>query len=92
MYLLGHRQDNQDTLLRLFEEGAGVLLPLSGEMAAVRSLCRRYRSLPMDFADGCMVRLSELHPRLPVLTLDSDFRVYRRNRTQKLPLILPARS
>ena len=46
-------------------------------------------SVPMSFADACLVRMSELWPEAPVLTLDSDFRVYRRNKRQSLPLICP---
>jgi hypothetical protein len=44
---------------------------------------------PRSFADACLVRMSELWPEAPVFTLDSDFRVYRRNKRQSLPLICP---
>ena len=47
----------------------------------------RYANVPMSFADACLVRMSELWPDAPVFTLDSDFRVYRRNKRQSLPLI-----
>jgi hypothetical protein len=43
----------------------------------------------MSFADACLVRMSELWPAAPVFTLDSDFRVYRRNKRQSLPLVCP---
>ena len=49
----------------------------------------RYANVPMSFADACLVRMSELWPEAPVFTLDSDFRVYRRNKRQSLPLICP---
>ena len=91
MHLLRRRAEDQDLLLALFEDEVGQLLSLGRELPRLRPMCRRYRSVPMSFADACLVRLSELHPRLPVLTLDSDFHVYRRNRTQKLPLLIPAR-
>jgi uncharacterized protein len=55
----------------------------------VHELMARYASVPMSFADACIVRMSELWPLAPVFTLDSDFRVYRRNRRQSLPLICP---
>jgi uncharacterized protein len=89
MHLLARRGNAQDLLLQLFEDEVGMVLPLASELPSVRTLSRRYRSVPMDFADACLVRLSELHPRLPLVTLDSDFHVYRRNRTQRLPLISP---
>lgn len=55
----------------------------------VHDLMARYASVPMSFADACLVRMSELWPEAPVFTLDSDFRVYRRNKRQSLPLICP---
>jgi predicted nucleic acid-binding protein len=55
----------------------------------VHDLMARYASVPMSFADACLVRISELWPDAPIFTLDSDFRVYRRNKRQSLPLICP---
>lgn len=55
----------------------------------LHELMVRYASVPMSFADACLVRMSELWPEAPVFTLDSDFRVYRRNKRQSLPLICP---
>ena len=44
----------------------------------------------MDLADACLVRLSEIHPRARVITIDREhFTVYRRNRNQPIPLVLP---
>jgi len=55
----------------------------------VHELMARYANVPMSFADACLVRMSELWPDAPLFTLDSDFRVYRRNKRQSLPLICP---
>ena len=55
----------------------------------LHALMVRYSSVPISFADACLVRMSELWPEAPVFTLDSDFRVYRRNKRQSLPLICP---
>ncbi len=55
----------------------------------LHELMVRYASVPMSFADACLVRMSELWPDAPVFTLDSDFRVYRRNKRQSVPLICP---
>ena len=57
--------------------------------ALIHELMARYASVPMSFADACLVSMSELWPQAPVFTLDSDFRVYRRNKRQSLPLICP---
>lgn len=66
-------------------------LPFTGRdhHSLVHELMARYANVPMSFADVCLVRMSELWPAAPVFTLDSDFRVYRRNKRQSLPLICP---
>jgi hypothetical protein len=43
----------------------------------------------MSFADACLVRMSELIAESSVLTLDSDFYVYRKNRKEMIDLIIP---
>jgi predicted nucleic acid-binding protein len=50
---------------------------------------KKFQSVPMSFADACLVRMSELEPRSRILALDSDFRVYRRNRRQAIPTVMP---
>ncbi len=55
----------------------------------IHELMVRYANVPSSFADACLVLTSELWPEAPVFTLDSDFRVYRRNKRQSLPLICP---
>jgi predicted nucleic acid-binding protein len=54
------------------------------------ALARRYADRHPDLADLCLIRLSELHPRHSVITVDvEDFRVYRRNKRETIPLITP---
>ena len=43
---------------------------------------------PRD-APACLVRMAELHDGATIFTLDHHFRIYRRNRRQNLPLIIP---
>ena len=50
---------------------------------------RRYRNRPMSLADACLVRLSEIHAAVEVLTLDTDFRIYRRHGNKVIPLRMP---
>jgi len=63
---------------------------LEDEAKATSALMDRYDDVPMSLADACLVRLSELHPKLPLVTLDSDFKVYRRHGRQLIPVIAPA--
>jgi predicted nucleic acid-binding protein len=62
---------------------------LIAEVDKVRGLRTRFRDVPMSLADACVVRMSELLPRSVVLTLDSDFHIYRRNTNEPIPLVRP---
>ena len=90
-------------LLRQHPEGSAALLALltrrlivctfrlDDATERVADLMKRYASVPMSLADACLVRMSEERPRAKVLTLDSDFRVYRKLGRQVIPLISPSR-
>jgi hypothetical protein len=56
-------------------------------VASARCAAERRRQAPL--ADACLVRMSELDPRATVVALDSDFKIYRRNRRQAIPALLP---
>jgi predicted nucleic acid-binding protein len=49
----------------------------------------RYSSVPMSFADACLVRMSEIERNCLVFTTSRDFLTYKRNRRQSIPLISP---
>ena len=90
LFLLKRVGHDTDKLFGLIE--AGFLrseFDLHGEYQAVRDLMRRYRDMPMSFADACLVRMSEIHSDSVVWTLDRDFRAYRRNRRQTISLVTP---
>ena len=70
--------------------GVTCALNLSDEIVPVCDLLRKYADVPMSLADACLVRMSELFPKHRVMSLDSDFQVYRRNRLQVIPLLSPA--
>jgi len=88
-------------LLRDIEKGPESVLALVGreivvpnfalrdEVEAVARLMQKYASVPMDLADACLVRMTELHRETALLTLDGDFRIYRRNRREAIPIIAP---
>jgi uncharacterized protein len=68
-------------------------LVLGDHLARLTELAQRYADREPDLADLCVIRLSELNPRHPVITTDSnDFRVYRRGRREAIPLIHPPSS
>jgi predicted nucleic acid-binding protein len=53
-------------------------------------LMRKYRDRPMDFADACIVAMSEQVSDCLVLTLDyEDFSIYRRHEREVIPFLSP---
>lgn len=62
---------------------------LEEEIDLISELLSRYQSVPMSLADACLVRMAEQYPESIVLTLDSDFEIYRKNRNQIIPVIMP---
>ncbi len=56
----------------------------------LQDLGERYRDRRPDLADLCIIRMSEMYPAHSVITVDErDFRVYRRNRRDVIPLVCP---
>ena len=81
-----------DPVLQMIERGDLRLdFDLQTEASHVRRLIRKYADQPMDLADGCMVRMSELHAHCRIFTVDQrDFLVYRRNGRQPVPCVFPS--
>jgi uncharacterized protein len=80
-------------VLAMLQEGLvrSAALVLSDHISRLAELAERYRDRKPDLADLCLVRLSELHPRYPVITTDlANFRVYLRGRREAIPLIHPS--
>jgi hypothetical protein len=60
------------------------------QLEHLRELAQRYADRRPDLADLCIIRMSELFPRHVVITVDEeDFRVYRRNKREAIPLLCP---
>ena len=63
---------------------------LEDELTETVRLIRRYRDIPISMADACLVRMAELAAAGIVFTIDSDFRIYRKNGRRVIPLLIPA--
>ncbi|HBH29545.1 MAG: PIN domain-containing protein [Desulfofustis sp. PB-SRB1] len=59
------------------------------EASSIRKLMEKYRTVPMSFADACLVRLSEQISESVICTIDRDFAIYRKHRRDVIPLIIP---
>ena len=64
-------------------------LHLDDELDRVLALMAKYSDVPMSFADACLVRMAELHDQAVVLSIDRDFRVYRKNGRAVIKALLP---
>jgi predicted nucleic acid-binding protein len=63
---------------------------LTGQLPRLAELAARYADRSPDLADICLIRMSELYPKHPVITTDlNEFKVYRRGRRDAIPLITP---
>ena len=89
-HVLRQTESGSRTVLELIRRGAlSVPFALEAESTAVGQLMRRYASVPMSFADACLVRMSEQHEDSRVLTLDGGFRIFRKQGRRVVPTILP---
>jgi predicted nucleic acid-binding protein len=83
---------SSDEILALVEDGLIRLsFDCSRQFAPLQELARRYADRHPDLADLCLIRMSELFPRHLIVTVDSDFKVYRRNKREVIPLLCPPR-
>ena len=78
-------------VLQMVEDGLLTLaFDAKKNLKELRQLAARYADRNADFADLCLVRMSELNPKHSVITVDAkDFRIYRRSGRDTIPLITP---
>lgn len=89
-FLLERARDGKEALSAVLERGLVVVeFSFALQRAETLRLIRRYNDTPMSFADACLVRMSEQNDGSVVFTTDSDFRTYRRNGRQVIPLVTP---
>lgn len=81
---------SSEDVLSLVEDGLVQLaFDLNTSLKQIEDLATRYADRRPDLADLCLIRMSELYPRHTVITIDEDFRVYRRNKREAIPLLTP---
>jgi predicted nucleic acid-binding protein len=68
-----------------------VRFDLDSSLDRVLSLMKKYSDTPMDFVDACLVAMTEEKNDCRLITIDSDFRIYRRFERQTIPLIAPVK-
>jgi predicted nucleic acid-binding protein len=82
---------NTAIVLAMLDDGLIELsFAVEDHLPQLAALAKRYQNRMPDLADLCVIRMSELYPRHRVITVDrDDFRIYRRNKRETIPLIVP---
>lgn len=89
MQLLADTPPAPQALCEMAADGALTLLDLgASDLSRIKELMRKYRDLPMDFADACLVAVAERHGLARIVSLDRHFDTYalpRRTRFKVMP-------
>jgi len=90
-FLLKDNEGGQAAVPELLRRGI-LRLPfrIDEHAGEIKWLLQKYADVPMSLADACLVRMSETYADSPVLTIDGDFRIYRRNKRQIIPVLSPS--
>lgn len=92
-HLLRRFEGGSSVVFELLRRGAVALsFSLADEAPVVARMLKRYRNVPMSLADACLVRMSEIHDGSEVLTVDGDFRIYRRHGRRVVSTLMPDRA
>lgn len=88
MHLLRFSSMAQRALCEMIEAGVVSILSLDeADIPRMKELMRKYRDLPMDFADAALVRVSEREKLRAIFTLDRDFRIYRPGKIGRFTIV-----
>ena len=86
-----HLQSSRTALLMVESGLVRIAINPEREWPELLRLAEQFDDQRPDLADLCVIRLSEIYPIHKVLTVDgSDFRVYRRNSREPIPVVCPA--
>lgn len=90
-WLLRDVRGAADAVLENVEAGVfEIPFRIVGASRGVRALMKQYGRVPMDFADACLVQLADELGSGRILTLDSDFAVYRWRKNRRFELLVDA--
>ena len=84
-----HLRSSKHILELLNDNVIRVAFDCTKHLEHLHDLAVRYADRHPDLADLCLIRMSELYPRHTIITVDEDFRVYRRNKREAIPLLSP---
>ncbi len=89
-FLLRNIPKGQETVFELLKRGLiKIDFDIENEVEAITKLMRKYKDVPISLADACLIKMSEQIKNSIIFTLDSDFKLYRKNRVNVIPTIMP---
>ena len=89
LHLLDFNRNAQlDFIEWIYRGGVEIANIENSDFARLRELTEKYRDLPMDFADSCLVCLAEKLDVNTIATIDRDFTIYRIRGRKKFKMIL----
>jgi uncharacterized protein len=89
-FLLKNYKNGATNIFKLIDrELIKIPFILKSEINTIDNLMDKYRNIPMSLADGCLVRMAEQITDSVILTIDSDFKIYRKNKRKIIPVIMP---
>jgi len=89
LHLLDFNRNAQIDFLEWIYRGAVEIYNIeNNDFKRLRELTEKYRDLPMDFADSCLVYLAEKLNLNTIATIDRDFTIYRIQGRKKFKIIL----
>jgi hypothetical protein len=85
-----HLKDVRTTLAMVQDGLVTISFSCADQLPQLAALAKRFEDRNPDLDDLCLIRMSELHPRHRVITVDrEDFGIYRRNKRETIPVICP---
>lgn len=89
-YLLRKLPGAADAILESVANGAfQIPFQLSRDASQIQRILARYRDRAVDLADACLVHLANELRVGDILTLDSDFEIYRWGANKRFQLLIP---
>ncbi len=89
LHLLDFNRNAQIDFLGWVHRGAVEIHNIeNNDFKRLQELTEKYRDLPMDFADSCLVYIAEKLKLNTIATIDRDFSIYRIQGRRKFQIIL----
>jgi hypothetical protein len=89
LHLLDFNRNAQIDFLEWVQRGAVEIHNIENtDFQRLKELTEKYRDLPMDFADSCLVYLAEKLNLNTIATIDRDFSMYRIHGRKKFKTIM----